>query len=87
MQGLLYSRTGKLDLAEKSLQSALQLDPKMPQAYLQLVNLYLQQKRSPEAIAQLETFLKVFPDSPLAPKARESLTRLKGEGSAAPPSP
>ena len=85
LQGLLYSRTGKLDSAEKSLLSALQLDPKMPQAYLQLVNLYLQQKRNPEAIAQLEAYLKIFPDSPLSPKARESLKRLQGEASAGSP--
>jgi tetratricopeptide (TPR) repeat protein len=78
LQGLLYSRLGKLDLAEKSLQSALQRDPKMPQVYLQLVNLYLQQKRTPEAISELEAYLKVFPDSPLSPKARETLKRLQG---------
>jgi predicted Zn-dependent protease len=85
LQGLLYSRVGKLELAEKSLQQALQLDPKMQQAYLQLVNLYLQQKRTPEAIAQLEAYLKVFPDAPLSPKARESLKRLQGEATVATP--
>jgi tetratricopeptide (TPR) repeat protein len=85
LQGLLYSRVGKLELAEKSLQSALQLDPKMQQAYLQLVNLYVQQKRTPEAIAQLEAYLKEFPGSPLSPKARESLKRLQGEANATAP--
>ena len=83
LQGLLNSRVGKLELAEKSLQHALQLDPKMQQAYLQLVNLYLQQKRTPEAIAQLEEYLKAFPDAPLSPKARESLKRLQAETSTA----
>ena len=78
LQGLLYSRTGRLELAEKSLQSAVQLDPKMSQAYLQLVNLYLQQKRTPEAINQLEAYLKAFPDSAYSPKARETLKRLQG---------
>jgi Flp pilus assembly protein TadD len=78
LQGLLYSRLGKLDLAEKGLQSALQLDPKMAQVYLQLVNLYLQQKRTPEAISELEAYLKAFPDSPLSSKARETLKRLQG---------
>jgi tetratricopeptide (TPR) repeat protein len=85
LQGLLYSRVGKLELAEKSLQQALQRDPKMQQAYLQLVNLYLKQKRTPEAIAQLEAYLKVFPDAPLSPKARESLKRLQGEASTVTP--
>jgi tetratricopeptide (TPR) repeat protein len=84
LQGLLYSRTNRPELAEKTLQSALQLDPKMSQAYLQLVNLYLQQKRTPEAIGQLETYLKEFPDSPYSPKARETLKRLQGDRSQSP---
>jgi Flp pilus assembly protein TadD len=78
LQGSFYSRTGQPELAEKSLQSALQLDPKMPEVYLQLVNLYMQQKRTPEAIGELEIYLKVFPDSPYSPKARETLKRLQG---------
>jgi tetratricopeptide (TPR) repeat protein len=82
LQGLLYSRTGRPELEEKSLQSALQLDPKMWQGYLQLVNLYLQQKRTPEAIRELEAYLKAFPDSPFTPKARDLLKRLQGTASA-----
>jgi len=82
LQGSVYTHTNRPDLAEKSLQSALQLDPKMSQAYLQLVNLYLQQKRTPEAIAELEAYLKAFPDSPLSPKVRETLKRLQGDASA-----
>ena len=83
LQGLLYSRTNRPELAEKSLQSALQLDPKMSQAYLQLVNLYLQHKRTPEAIAELESYLKNFPDTPFSPKVRETLKRLQGKASVA----
>jgi Flp pilus assembly protein TadD len=82
LQGSVYSRTGRPELAEKSLQSALQLDPKMSQVYLQLVNLYLQQKRTPEAISELEAYLKAFPDSPFSPKARDLLKRLQGNASA-----
>src|SRR6266446_3344703 len=84
LQGSVYSHTGRPELAEKSLQSALQLDPKMSQAYLQLVNLYVQQKRTPEAIAELEAYLKAFPDSPLSAKVRETLKRLQGDASASP---
>jgi Flp pilus assembly protein TadD len=82
LHGSVYSRTGRPELAEKSLQSALKLDPKMSQVYLQLVYLYLQQKRTPEAIAELEAYLKAFPDSPLSSKARETLKRLQGDASA-----
>jgi tetratricopeptide (TPR) repeat protein len=84
LQGSVYSRTGRPELAEKSLQSALQLDPKMSQVYLQLVNLYVQQKRTAEAISQLEAYLKAFPDSPFSPKARDLLKRLQEDASASP---
>jgi Tfp pilus assembly protein PilF len=82
LQGSVYTRTGHPQLAEKSLQSSLQLDPKMSQAHLELVNLYLQQKRTDDAIAQLETYLKTFPGSPFAPKARDLLNRLRSETTA-----
>jgi tetratricopeptide (TPR) repeat protein len=82
LQGLMYSHTGRPELAEKSLRSALELDPKMSQVYLQLVNLYLQQKRTSDAISELEAYLKAFPDSPFSPKARDLLKRLQGTTSA-----
>jgi len=82
LQGSVYSLTGRPELAEKSLESALQLDPKMWQAYRQLVYLYVQQKRTSEAISQLEAYLKAFPDSPFAPKARDLLKRLQGNATA-----
>jgi tetratricopeptide (TPR) repeat protein len=85
LQGSVYARTGRPELAEKSLLSALQIDPKMPQAYLQLANLYVQQKRTPDAIGELENYLKVFPDAPLSAKARDILKKLQGEGGAAGP--
>jgi outer membrane protein assembly factor BamD (BamD/ComL family) len=46
------------------------------------VNLYLQQKRTPEAIGELEAYLKAFPDSPFSPKARDLLKRLHGDAGA-----
>ncbi len=84
LQGSVYIRTGRPELAEKSLQGALQLDPKLSQAHLQLVNLYLEQKRTTDAVTQLETYLKAFPDSPFSPKARDLLKRLQSEIAAAP---
>ncbi len=79
LQGSVYSRTGRPELAEKSLQSALQLDPRMSEVYLQLVNLYLQQKRTSDAIIELEAYLKAFPNTPFSSKARELLKRLQGQ--------
>jgi len=42
----------------------------------------VQQKRTPEAINELETYLNAFPDSPFSPKARDLLKRLQGNASA-----
>jgi tetratricopeptide (TPR) repeat protein len=77
LQGCLYGRTGKLAESESSLQNALRLDSKMPQAYLQLVNLYIRQNRREDAITQLQAFLKGFPDAAAASKAKELLTKLQ----------
>ena len=77
LQGCLYDQTGMLSAAENSLENALRLDPKMPQVHLQLVNLYLQQNRRPDAIKQLQAFLQDFPNAPAAPKAREILNKLQ----------
>ncbi|MGA7851053.1 MAG: tetratricopeptide repeat protein [Terriglobales bacterium] len=82
LQGCLYGRTGKLAEAESSLQNALRLDSKMPQAYLQLVNLYLRQNRRADAMTQLQAFLKGFPTASAAPKAQEILNKLQKEESA-----
>ena len=82
LRGTLYSHTQRPDLAEKSLQTAVDLDPKMAQAYLQLVNLYVQQRRTSDAINELEAYLKVFPEGPFSPKARDLLKRLQGSAAA-----
>jgi len=84
LQGSLYSHTGRPELAEKSLQDALRFDPTMSQVYLQLVNLYLKQKRTADAISQLEGYLKAFPNTPFSPKARELLKRLQDEAAPVP---
>jgi tetratricopeptide (TPR) repeat protein len=81
LQGLLYSHTDRPELAEKSLLTALNLDPTMSQAYLQLVNLYLQQKRTSDAVGKLETYLKEFPDAQFSQKARDLLKRLQANPS------
>jgi len=51
----------------------------MSEVYLQLVNLYLQQKRTSDAIIELEAYLKAFPNTPFSSKARELLKRLQGQ--------
>lgn len=82
LRGTLYSHTDRPELAEKSLLTAVDLDPKMAQAYLQLVNLYVKQQRTSDAINELQAYLKVFPGGPFSPKARDLLKRLQGSASA-----
>lgn len=78
LKGSLISATGAFPQAEKELQRSLELDPKLAKAHLALVNLYLRQKRHTEAVDELQAFLKVLPNDPLAPKVREVLKRLQG---------
>jgi Flp pilus assembly protein TadD len=72
-----YSRTGNRPQAEKIFQQLLTTNPGMSKAHLELVNLYLQENRNSEAVAELKAFLKASPEDPFAPKAREVLSRLE----------
>jgi tetratricopeptide (TPR) repeat protein len=83
--GSVYSRAGDVGRAERYLQRAVELDAAMPNPRLELVNLYLQQDRTEEAIAALKAFVESFPQHSLAPKAKELLERLEGSLPPAPP--
>jgi len=71
-------RAGRLAEAERALHDAITFDPTLSRAHLELVNLYLQQKRTPEAVGELRVFLKAFPSDPMATHARQVLSRLEG---------
>jgi len=75
--GSIYQRLGKLTEAERALRQALVLDPTMSRVRLELVNLYLAQKKNLEATTELKAFLQNSPADPLAPKARALLLRLE----------
>jgi Tfp pilus assembly protein PilF len=69
-----YFFLGKLDEAERHLKQAKALDPShfsYPQ--LVLVEIYARKNQLPAAIAEIEEFLKLHPDSELAPKMRKVL--------------
>jgi predicted Zn-dependent protease len=85
LQGSLYERTGKLVDAEKSLRTSLQLDSKMWQAHLELVNVYLRGNQRDNAIFELQTFLKGFPSVPTAAKANELLLKLQSQNQTSQP--
>jgi type IV pilus assembly protein PilF len=75
--GSVYGRMGKLPEAERALHDAILFDPSLSRAYLELVNLYVREKRTTEAIGELKFFLKSFPADPLVPKAQQVLSRLE----------
>lgn len=77
--GMVYSRTGNKENAERLLRQSLQNDSSMSKARLELVNLYLQERRNNEAITELKAFLKSSPNDPFAPKAQQVLTRLESQ--------
>lgn len=79
LRGTVLQKTSHGVEAENNLLRALEIDPSLAMAHLALVNTYLQQKRKPDAIAQLQQFLTVAPDSAFAPKAREVLGTLQAE--------
>lgn len=80
LMGSVLIKKGNAREAEKHFRIALNIDPGLANAHLALVNLYLRENRSPEAIAELSVFLKQFPDSPFAPHARELLRKLQAKG-------
>jgi tetratricopeptide (TPR) repeat protein len=75
--GSVLARSGRHPEAERELRKAQELDPLVANVHLELVNLYLQERKRQEAIAELHVFLTRFPSDPLAPKARDLLTRLE----------
>lgn len=83
LMGSLNLREGDVQVAEAGLRRAIELNPAMPQARLQLVNLLLQRRRNSEAISELHEFVAMFPDNAYTPKARQLLQRLQSSNSAA----
>ena len=81
LMGSVLVKKGNAHEAEKRFRSALNDDPALANAHLALVNLYIKEGRHDEAIAELSSFLKLSPDSPYAPHARELLTRLQSKTS------
>jgi Flp pilus assembly protein TadD len=76
IQGSLLRQTGRFLEAERALRQALAADPSLSRAHLELVNLYRQQERKGDLIAELQAFLRLFPTDPLAPRVKETLFKL-----------
>ncbi|PYY13128.1 MAG: hypothetical protein DMG60_22555 [Acidobacteria bacterium] len=75
--GSVYGQMRRSGEAEQELHKAIEIEPTYAKAYLQLVNLYLTEKKTAEAREELRAFLSKFPQSPLAPKAKDVLKKLE----------
>lgn len=77
LRGCLDRHIGALKDAEQSLRDALQYDPSLAIAHLELVNLYRQEENRPLVLAELAAFLKLYPANPMVPKVKEALQKLE----------
>ena len=75
--GSIYEGMGRFQEAERTMRKALDADPSMSRIHLELVNLYLAQRKTLEATAELRMFLKDFPNDPMAERAKEVLKKLE----------
>jgi Flp pilus assembly protein TadD len=76
--GSSYFFLGRLDEAENRFRRAKALDPShfsLPQMYL--AEIYMRRNQVSNAIAEIEEFLRLHPDSDFAPKMRKALNELR----------
>src|SRR5438874_6879078 len=58
LHGSVYECLRRMPEAERALRDAIRLDPSLARAHLELVNLYLRERRTSDAVAELKYFLK-----------------------------
>jgi len=77
--GRTYYGLNRLSEAEKSLQQARQARPRYGNLYLLLANTLTLEQKYEHAIPELEEFLRVAPESPVAGEVRSKLSLLRAE--------
>jgi tetratricopeptide (TPR) repeat protein len=76
--GMSYFVTGNLELAQKYLTNAKELDPAhFSHPQLTLAQIHLRRNERAAAIAELQDFLSRHPDAPEAPGVKAEITRLR----------
>ena len=78
IEGALYRHMGKYPEAERCLQDAIKGDPTLANAHLELANLYREEDNRGALVAQLQTFLKLYPGNPMCPQVKSALQKLGG---------
>jgi len=83
--GIIYSLLEKYKQAEMAFKNALKIDPDFVNSHYRLADVYLKQKRSEEALQELQKVIELAPDSPMAKNALELIQKIAQEKLKAPP--
>ena len=75
--GDLYWRVGEWAKAEEKLRRSIELHGKLPRMHLLMINVLAGQEKFPEALAAMESFLKLFPKDRFAPEVHQKRDLLK----------
>ncbi len=74
-----YYNLGEIEAALEQAKQALATPNAHPMTHLLLADVYSKLKRNSDAADELETFLAAEPDSPMAGRVKEQLSRLRGK--------
>lgn len=74
--GRFYLKDGDLPGAEARFKDAIEHDPEDPEAHFAMAELLLEQKRNPEATAELKRYLDLAPDDEHTKDAKKMLAKL-----------
>jgi len=77
--GEVYWLMGDWAKAEDSLRRGSELHPDLPRLHLLLINVLALQEKYPDALTEMERFLKMFPQDSFVPQVRQKRDLLKGQ--------
>jgi tetratricopeptide (TPR) repeat protein len=76
--GATFYKTANFEKAESSLRRALELDSKLSDAELMLVNVYTRQNRFEEALKQIDSYMEKFPKASQRPALEKIREQIQG---------
>jgi tetratricopeptide (TPR) repeat protein len=77
--GEIFWRMGNWSKGEESLRRGVELHPEFARLHLLLMNVLALQEKYPEALAEMEKFLRMFPQDSFAPQVRQKRDLLKAQ--------
>jgi len=77
--GEMFWRMGNWSKGEENLRRGVELHPEFARLHLLLMNVLALQEKYPEALAEMEKFLRMFPQDSFAPQVRQKRDLLKAQ--------